>query len=127
MRGCRGYHDDTVSSNNTSRILLTGEGPGIAAPKAMEWGAVLTGVHRQYQFWGYLDPFPVLREGARRREIAPSNQVLLVLEVVFAHRCVCTTKYLLSRIAVSPFDTPLAAVLDLVEVTLVNQARIVSE
>eukprot|EP00903_Cladosiphon_okamuranus_P010856 g10255.t2 len=61
----KGYHDDTVSSNNTSRIVLTGEGPGIAAPKAMEWGAALTGIHRQYQVWGYLDPFPVLRDGAR--------------------------------------------------------------
>lgn len=64
---CRIYHDGTVSSSNISRILLTGEGPGIAAPKAMGWGAALTGVHRQYQSWGYLDPFPVLREGARRQ------------------------------------------------------------
>lgn len=53
-------------SKNASPILLTGEGPGIAAPKAMEWGTEMTGIHRQYQSWGYLDPFPVLREGARR-------------------------------------------------------------
>ena len=53
-------------SKNTSPILLTGEGPGIAAPKAMEWGTEMIGIHRQYQSWGYLDPFPVLLEGARR-------------------------------------------------------------
>lgn len=63
----RTYHDHTVfPSKNASPILLTGEGPGIAAPKAMEWGTEMTGIHRQYQSWGYLDPFPVLRDGARR-------------------------------------------------------------
>ncbi|CAN0454568.1 unnamed protein product, partial [Ectocarpus sp. 12 AP-2014] len=60
------HHDRTVfPSRNASPILLTGEGPGIAAPKAMEWGTEMTGIHRQYQSWGYLDPFPVLRDGAR--------------------------------------------------------------
>lgn len=67
LRRHRTYHDQTVfPSKNTSPILMTGEGPGIAAPRALEWGKELTGVHRQYQCWGYLDPFPVLRDGARR-------------------------------------------------------------
>ncbi|CAM9285124.1 unnamed protein product [Scytosiphon promiscuus] len=60
------HHDRVVfPSKNASPILLTGEGPGIAAPKAMEWGTEMIGIHRQYQSWGFLDPFPILREGAR--------------------------------------------------------------
>ncbi|CAM9663199.1 unnamed protein product, partial [Hapterophycus canaliculatus] len=77
------HHDRTVfPSKNTSPILLTGEGPGIAAPKATEWGTEMTGIHRQYQSWGYLDPFPVLREGARsdRKYYTKTNPAMVATD-----------------------------------------------
>lgn len=60
------YQRTTVNPKNMSTRVLGGEGPGIAATKAMDWSAEMTGIHRQYQTWGYIDPFPVLRDGAMR-------------------------------------------------------------
>ena len=35
----------------------------------MEWGPQVTGIHHRYQKWGFLDPFPALRGGAKRWEV----------------------------------------------------------
>lgn len=55
---CSNFHQrNVVPRSNLSPAILNGEGPGVAAALAMEWGTEMSGIHHQYQTWGYIDPF----------------------------------------------------------------------
>lgn len=47
--------------------ILTGDGPGVAAALSVDWSAELTGLHREYQTWGYVDPFRELPKSFNSR------------------------------------------------------------
>lgn len=61
------FHRRNVPKKDLSPKILNGDGPGVAAALSVDWGAEMTGLHREYQTWGYFDPFRELPKSFNSR------------------------------------------------------------